>query len=275
MNSLGIALAPFEIIWLIKVMKKLFIWSLPLVVLCAFAILRFQPWQKSEQPEPQPVPAPASPAEPAVRYPVESDPSAPPLPALAESDQALEAELAALLGKGALEFLHLKNIVHRVVATVDNLPRDHLAPRLMPVKAVAGLPLTKNDGATTLLSPSNGRRYQAYVRLADTAPTGALVALYARFYPLFQEQYEALGYPGKHFNDRVIEVIDHLLATPDAPEPLRLVQSRVLYEFADPKLESLSAGQKILLRVGKENREKLQSKLRELRQELTSLGTVQ
>jgi hypothetical protein len=41
--------------------------------------------------------------------------------------------------------------------------------------------------------------------------------------------------------------------------------------FADPKLESLSAGQKIILRMGRENREKLKSKLREIRQALTSM----
>jgi hypothetical protein len=42
--------------------------------------------------------------------------------------------------------------------------------------------------------------------------------------------------------------------------------------FADPKLESLSAGQKIVLRVGRENREKLKSKLREIRHALTSMA---
>jgi hypothetical protein len=109
------------------------------------------------------------------------------------------------------------------------------------------------------------------LRLADAVPTDALVAVYARFYPLFQQQYEKLGYPGKYFNDRAVEVIDHLLATPAVQEPLLLLQPRVLYVFADPKLESLSAGQKIILRMGRENREKLKSKLREIRQALTSM----
>ena len=60
-------------------------------------------------------------------------------------------------------------------------------------------------------------------------------------------------------------------APPEAAEPLQLVQPEVLYEFADPKLETLSAGQKILLRVGKTNRDKLKAKLAELRQALVSL----
>ncbi len=66
-----------------------------------------------------------------------------------------------------------------------------------------------------------------------------------------------------------MEVIDHLLAAPEVQEPLRLVQPKVLYEYADPRLETLSAGQKILVRVGSENAAKLKAKLREIRGEVT------
>jgi hypothetical protein len=67
-----------------------------------------------------------------------------------------------------------------------------------------------------------------------------------------------------------VQVIDHLLATPDVREPLVLVQPRVLYEFADPTLQNLSAGQKILLRMGAENRQEAKAKLREFRQAITA-----
>jgi hypothetical protein len=180
--------------------------------------------------------------------------------------------LTALLGQEKLpSFLNLKNLIHRVVATVDNLPRDHLSARLLPVEPVTGLPVMQTVGDDLVLSPRNAARDHAYIRLADAAPTDALVAVYARLYPLFQEQYERLGYPDKYFNDRVIEVIDHLLATPEVPEPIRLHQPQVLYEFADPTLERLSAGQKILVRIGKTNRTKLKSKLQELRHALVSM----
>jgi hypothetical protein len=92
-----------------------------------------------------------------------------------------------------------------------------------------------------------------------------LVALYVRFYPLFQQAYADLGYPTRYFNDRVFEVIDHLLATPDAPRSIALVQPKVLYEYADPTLADLSAGQKILLRMGPENEARVKAKLRELK----------
>ena len=85
------------------------------------------------------------------------------------------------------------------------------------------------------------------------------------FYPLFQQSYAELGYPSRYFNDRVFDVIDHLLATPDLSGPIALTQPKVLYEFADPQLQELSAGQKMLLRMGPDNEARVKAKLREIR----------
>ena len=42
------------------------------------------------------------------------------------------------------------------------------------------------------------------------------------------------------------------------------------YEYADPKLESRSAGQKLLMRMGSDNARTIKDKLRELRSELVA-----
>jgi hypothetical protein len=251
-------------------MKKFFLWSIPAVVLAVIAILYF--WPERQAPEPQFLGEPVTNPEPAIRHPIESaDAPKEPLPQLAESDDTMRDALAALLGNELPKFVRLKNIIHRIVATVDNLPRDHVAPQLMPVTPTPGVPITVSGGEDLALSAKNAQRYQRYVRFADAVPTDGAVQLYVRFYPLFQEQYENLGYPGTYFNDRVVEVIDHLIATPEIEGPLGLVQPKVLYEFADPKLEQLSAGQKILLRIGRANADKVKAKLREIRQALVSL----
>ena len=78
-------------------------------------------------------------------------------------------------------------------------------------------------------------------------------------------------------------MIDQLLATPDVSEPLkiRLPQINgplqperpwVLYEYEDPTLQSLSAGQKIMLRMGTVNERRMKSKLAEIRR-LVATGT--
>jgi hypothetical protein len=96
-----------------------------------------------------------------------------------------------------------------------------------------------------------------------------LVAVYVHFYPLFQQAYRELGYPNGYFNDRLVEVIDNLLAAPDTREPVRVVRPKVFYEFAEPELEALPAGQKILIRIGAANASRIKAKLREIRGELT------
>ncbi len=51
--------------------------------------------------------------------------------------------------------------------------------------------------------------------------------------------------------------------------PIALTQPKVLYEFADPALQDLSAGQKMLVRMGPENEARVKAKLREFKRALT------
>ena len=145
----------------------------------------------------------------------------------------------------------------------------------MIAKPVPGQFLVDRQGDDTVLAPSNAERYSRYVQLMDSIDSKRAVAVYLRLYPLFQRAYEELGYPNAYFNDRLIQVIDDLLAAPDVQGPIKLMQPKVRYEYADPGLESLSAGQKIMLRMGADNAARVKAKLRELRGELTSLPKQQ
>jgi hypothetical protein len=106
------------------------------------------------------------------------------------------------------------------------------------------------------------------MKVVQASDPRTVAAVYFRLYPLFQQAYEDLGYPGMYFNDRLVQVIDDLLQTPDVRGPVRLVQPKVFYEYADPSLEKLSAGQKLLLRMGSANAAVVKGKLRELRAEI-------
>lgn len=245
------------------------------LIVAMLAPAAFYLWREHSEDQRQTAPAPAMIPEPSIRYPVDDlGPMADSLPPLSESDDTVHRAVGALLGGKFERLIISQDIVRRVVATIDNLSRDHVSAQLMPVKPVSGLTLTMQTDAGVAIARENAARYWPYVRIAQAVPTDKLVALYARFYPLLQQQYEALGYPNGYFNDRVVQVIDHLLATPDVREPLVLVQPRVLYEFADPTLQDLSAGQKILLRMGAENRQEAKAKLREFRQAITAENTA-
>jgi hypothetical protein len=55
---------------------------------------------------------------------------------------------------------------------------------------------------------------------------------------------------------------------PELAAPVKLLRPGVLYEFADPDLETRSAGEKILLRMGPENAARVKPKLWEIRRDL-------
>jgi hypothetical protein len=224
--------------------------------------------------EAPPAPAPVVRAEPPTHYPVPESPDAQaekPLPALNDSDAVLRNALAELFGSAALKkFFNPDDIARHIVVTIDNLPRKTIAARLLPTKPVAGKFATVQRGDTLSVAPQNAARYTPYVRLAEMVDTKKLVAAYVKLYPLFQRAYQEQGYPKGYFNDRLVAVNDHLLATPDIEGPIALAQPHVLYEYADPKLEAESAGRKILLRMGSENAARIKARLRDLRHELTS-----
>ena len=224
------------------------------------------PIAKSETP-----PAP-QPAEPAIRNPLPEAP-AKSLPTLDNSDSMMRESLVQLLGRKAFaDFFIPARLVRHIVATVDNLPRRAAPRRVMPLNGVPGAFATTGAGETLALDAANAARYAAHVSALEALPARALVALYVEAYPLFQRAYEELGYPGRYFNDRLLEAIDDLLAAPEADGAVPLVRPKVLYEFADPQLETRSAGQKILVRMGTDNARKVKAKLRDIRRELAAAG---
>ena len=247
-----------------------------LAAIIALAIGGYVVWRaRSEPPRPAPAPAiaapePKAPVEPPrIEHPVAVEPPPAPLPGLGESDATTGGALAKVLGKATFEqFLIPKDLVRHVVATVDNLPRKHVAQRLMPVKAVPGPLETTGKDASLVIAADNAARYTPYVRAFEAVDSKKLAAMYAQHYPLFQLAYSELGYPTRYFNDRLFEAIDNLLAAPDVSGPLALTQPKVLFEFADPALQELSAGQKILVRMGSDNEARVKAKLRELRKTL-------
>lgn len=263
------------------------IFLLLLIVVAAGAALVWWRYPRPASTTAAPLPPPAIPAAPllpsaaptpAARYPVPTSDGAKGLPSLDGSDEYLKNALVELLGrKAVLSFLHLDGFVRDFVATVNNLATDDASAQLWPVNRTPGHFEPELREGSSIIGAANAERYAPFVHFAEDVDTRRAVALYVRLYPLLQSAYEDLGYPGKSFNDRVIQVIDDLLATPTAVAPIKLRRIAVdgaapatggLYLFEDPTLEARSVGQKILLRMGRDNASRLIAKLKDLRQQL-------
>jgi len=277
-------------------MKQSNVWTISVALLGAL-IAGLYWWQLQERtgppnpsaasaasaPAPVIVQSPAASAPPVIQYPMLAE--APPAPAgsapMAKAPPTFEESLVEALGeKAVLQWLNVDALAHRVVVTVDNLTRPHAPARYWPVHPTPGRFTTVPGAEADAIAPENAKRYVPFVAWVESLDSKRVVALYRRHYGLFQTAYENLGYPGRYFNDRLIEVIDHLLATPVPAEPIAVRMARVkgpieparpwvLNEFANEADEERSAGQKWLMRIGNDNAKRLQIKLRELRAELT------
>lgn len=251
--------------------KKWLYWAIPAVVAVAIGVALYygrshrQAEQASQAPAVSVPETPTPAAEPPVRNPLGETPPPKPLPPLAESDPPLQESLGSVFGRALDPFLVPKNIVRHTVVTIDNLPRKKTAVQMWPVKPIGGELAATGEGEEITLSDANYARYEPVIKILQNTDTAQIATLYKQYYPLFQEAYVSLGYPNGYFNDRLVEVIDHLLATPEVTGPIKLKRPSVNFVYADAALEELSAGQKTLIRMGSANAAVVKAKLRELR----------
>ncbi|GAB3028742.1 DUF3014 domain-containing protein [Oleiagrimonas citrea] len=235
---------------------------------------------RGHKPAPENLPAPAASTAPA---PVSTAPQHPisqavapasastaPLPSLDDSDSLVHEAATRFGGDKAADLLTGKALIPHIVATINALPGRRLPASVLPVHAPRGhFTVTQADGSSAVMAPTNAARYAPYVDALEKADTDQLVAWYVRNYPLFEEAWRQLGYPQKHFNDRLVQVLDLLLATPDPAQPPYLEGAAGVYRFQNPQLENLAVGQKMLLRLGPAREAKVKAKLRAIRAAVT------
>jgi hypothetical protein len=221
-----------------------------------------------ETPQPS-ITAPVAPPPPAV---VDSAPPpvrALPLPPLDESDPEVVGGLTEIFGQEAVvKHVMPERLVRNLVVSIDNVPREQMALNQRPLQSAPGEFIASGEEDALVIAPENFERYEPFVALVSNVDAKTLVSFYRGLEPLFQQAYEELGHPDASFTTRLNEVIEHLLQTPTPRGELALVQPSVHYKFADPRLENLSAGQKLLIRMGVDNATVIKGKLREIQAEL-------
>ncbi len=199
-------------------------------------------------------------------------PSLEAIPPLDRSDRAIRRALASLdVTQLLADWLVDEELIRKFVVTIDNMaegriPRKHsiLRPLGSKFRAVESRERIYLDGY-------NFGRYTPYINLLASLDTSRVAALYQRYYPLMQQAYAELGYPRRSFHRRVMQAVDHLLDSPVLEGALELKRPSVMFQYADPQLEQLSAVHKQMLRIGPENTRKTLSRLAVLRSALARL----
>jgi hypothetical protein len=163
-----------------------------------------------------------------------------------------------------IRWLQSKELIRRFVAGVDNIANG-LSPRsniefFMPDGEYQAI---KRD-SVYYADPDGYSRYNPVVDVFISLDSQKCVSLFRGLKPLLQEAYRDLGYPNEDFEPTLIKAIVELLNAPVVDGTILLDKRVLSYVMLDPKLENLSEAQKHLLRMGPENVEAIEKKLREM-----------
>jgi len=220
--------------------------------------------------EPVPVPAPV---EPTPQVAVPGQPPEPVLPVLDASDDFVRTSVSGA-APALVVWLDREELVRRFAVVVDNASRgDYPRGQLGFLAPTGAFPIRRagNEQEPRLfVDPQGYARYAAFVELATSVEPAPAAALLIELSPLLVDALLELGLRGPDARSLLVNGIDQALATPVLVGEVELMQSNVLYEYADPALESLPPLQKQLLRMGPDNLERLQVYLRALRGELAA-----
>ena len=234
-------------------------WLIPVLLAAGAAGALWYYWNAANQPVSEPVAAPTPVAEEreAILEPLHPMPQQAPgradrpelksLPPLDRSDDYFKMEITDIFGDPIEDMLVASGMIERIVATVDNLPRTHVAERIRPLGRLGGQFVVdeQDDSGEFTINSSNYDRYDALVDLMAGADLGEVVEVYRRFYPLFQSAYVDLGYPGGYFNERLVEVIDHLPAAPGIHDSWSRMPPPGFDDVADPGVEGVFWGKNL------------------------------
>lgn len=223
-------------------------------------------------PEPEPLPQPAPEAVAEAEPTAEVEPPEP-LPELDESDPAVLEALIGLLGEPFVQrWVVPELVVQRTVVIAHSLDGPAPQMHLRPLAALPGTPKASeeiNDDEPLFWNPEDAERYASLVATMRAVSPSEAAAQYQRHYPLFQEAWSEVGEAEPYFNDRLVDIIDHLLGTPEVELPVAVMPFEDRLHFDDEALEDQSWGRKLLIRMGPEQAEEIKQWLSEFREEIT------
>jgi DUF3014 family protein len=187
-------------------------------------------------------------------------------PPLQDSDPQVRNQLAGVSSDPLWQtWLQQVDLVRRFTAAVQQVadgesPRASV-PFLAPTGAFTAKELKK--GPATIDARSYAR-YDAVARCVASIDTAKAAAAYQAIQPLLDRAWRELGPPGTKFDDAMARVINRLVSVPVPAGAVEVVPKGALWAFKDASLESRTAAEKHLLRMGPDNMRRVQAKLREL-----------
>jgi hypothetical protein len=246
----------------------IFIISVAVVVVVVIGFFLVKGWLDGKRQETAPPPAPTIPTPAPTPTPTLQERLSARLQGvtLATSDLVVRSLVGELSSQPKLsEWLVNEDLIRRFVATVANVADGQSPKSHLEFLAPEGAFTVKESGGEIRVDPSCYARYDLVVTVIDSLDPEGSGTLFRELEPLFDEAYAEIAPRGRQFETTLFKAIDHLLAVPVIDSRPELKPLVVTFEFADTKLEELTAAQRHLLRFGPDNVKTLQQKLSQLK----------
>jgi len=176
------------------------------------------------------------------------------LPPLDASDTLVRTLVQALTESPAvMAWLPTDGRIRNFTVAVPNIA-DGVSPvkHLRVLRPSAKIRIVDRAGRS-YIDPSGYGRYTTIAdAVASIDPSGA-ARVYATLKPRIEEAHRDLGSADVSFDRTLERALVVLLETPIVEDPILLKQKGIGYAYADERLESLTAAQKQLLRMGPRN----------------------
>lgn len=208
------------------------------------------------EPEPEPVP---------VFIPEPVEPPAPVVTEATADDYAREIVDAFNGGKALKQFVAGNYVVERTVAIIDALRRGEVPYKLLPVAKPANAFPISDNGLRVTMDPAGFSRYDRFANWVNSLKVDAIVAAFNDYESVATTALSNMGVTDFDVRGAALAATTQILATPTLPDDVELMRNEANWVYMDPELESLTALQKQVLRMGPENAELVQQKARELR----------
>lgn len=194
-----------------------------------------------------------------------------------KSDSWIKNQISELSVSSRLLTLFVnEQLVDNLVVFVDSAQKGQLHQQFSPLVAPSGkyqTKVTQDYPITYTVDTRSYARYTPYQQLLTALPVSQSVALYQELLPEIAKSYRSLGYDDDKFHLSLLALLQDLIDTPVPTGAPELHAPSAMFEYKDQALEQLLPVQKLLIRMGPDNQQKVQQKLQQFLTELEQVVT--
>jgi hypothetical protein len=187
------------------------------------------------------------------------------LPPLGETDATVRQLVGALSSHPKVAaWLTTDQLIRNFAVVVVNISNGRSPTQHLRAVRPTGEFVADQEREAARIDLRSYRRYDDYADAVGALDAEGTARLYATLKPRIQDAYRELGYPEGDFDRAMERAIVELLNAPVIEGDIALTPKSVSWDFADPKLQSLSSAQRQFLRMGPRNMRIVKAKLREI-----------